>query len=357
MAYKLSPTPYYELECIAIINNILNDTPIKSKRDEAIQNRVKMHKATITQFYKRPIAIEEHVHKNINFMLPPFESNGKQLADFLFKQYTLPENHYAAVVFHHIMSLEHGVNSKETAIIDHLDQALVDNTYGQDTITSCNPAEFFALVEKSNATIEDKMAAMHLYYNFDMYLSYLTALLAHAKDLYCQACPNAESIAAPLMDILTAKTEADGIEFAKSTLGIVPDENDMHHFYPSLHRINTFAAYGIYGTNDVICEFGLHLLELIEATQDKFCSSKAEEFLKCISDSTKLNILRLLKKEPMYGSQLAKELKCTSANISHHMNALLSIGVIRIENENNRLYAHLQSDRIHAFIDGLKELF
>jgi len=357
MTYKLSPTPHYELECIAIINNIINNTPIKSERDEIIKNRGNKHKAAVTEFFKLPIAMEDHMRKNINLVLPPFEQNGKQLAQFLFKQYASPTSHYAEAVFHHIMSLEHGVDSCETAIIDHLDETLVANAYGQNIISSCTPSEFFALVEKANTTDEDKMAAMHLYYNFDMYHSYLAALLAHAKELYLQAGPNAATLAAPLMSTLESNLAESGSDYITGILGITPDETDTHLIYPTLYRVNSFAASDVYGTNIVVCEFGLHLLDFIDRIKQTSDTATAEELLKCISDNTKRSILQLLKKGPMYGSQLAKELNCTTANISHHLNRMLLIGIIRIVNENNRLYAHLEREKLHGLIDGLKEIF
>ena len=300
------------------------------------------------------IKIEEHMQKHLDFALEPFCENGMELAKFLFAQYDSPNSHYAAAIYHHIMSLEKGVDSIETAIIDHLCENHVANTCGQDSLPPISSAEFFALVEGTDATSDNKLAALHLYHNFDMYHGYLKALLANAKELYHEACPGPEIVVAPMMAALKNGLKKEGGAYVKQILGIVPSPNDRHILYPSIYRINTFAASAVHGTNIVVCEIGVHLMVFIHLAKP---DNMAEEFLKCISDKSKRKIMQLLKKGPMYGGQLAKELDCTTANISHHLNRMLAIGIIRMENDNNRLYAHLEQEKIHGYLDGLKDLF
>lgn len=75
--------------------------------------------------------------------------------------------------------------------------------------------------------------------------------------------------------------------------------------------------------------------------------TKTTQFLNCLSDSTKQAILKLLKQEPLYWSQLAEKLSCTGANISQHMSTLSDLGVVYIKKENTRVYYHLDKDVIH----------
>ncbi|MFU7518015.1 ArsR family transcriptional regulator, partial [Clostridium sp. HCS.1] len=46
------------------------------------------------------------------------------------------------------------------------------------------------------------------------------------------------------------------------------------------------------------------------------------ENLKCLSDKSQYEILKMLNIEPMYGQQIAVRLNLTTATIAYHMNTL-----------------------------------
>ncbi|BBF43381.1 arsenical resistance operon repressor [Lachnospiraceae bacterium KM106-2] len=84
---------------------------------------------------------------------------------------------------------------------------------------------------------------------------------------------------------------------------------------------------------------GLYVYQLTEHEVDK---KKRERFLmdatKAISDESRLKILRLLQKRPMYVQEIAEELSLTPATVSHHMSLLLQSKLITalIKNEKKR---------------------
>ncbi|MGM0216140.1 ArsR/SmtB family transcription factor [Enterococcus sp. AZ109] len=75
--------------------------------------------------------------------------------------------------------------------------------------------------------------------------------------------------------------------------------------------------------------------------------------LKSISDKTKLEILAYLKEKPSYNLELAEHLKLAPATISHHMNALLNSGFVKIEKKNKAYYV-LNEASIEHFIHELR---
>lgn len=75
--------------------------------------------------------------------------------------------------------------------------------------------------------------------------------------------------------------------------------------------------------------------------------------LKAISDKTKLEILASLKEKPSYNLELAEHLSLTPATISHHMNALLNAGFIKIEKKGKSYYV-LNEEAIEHFIHELR---
>ena len=78
--------------------------------------------------------------------------------------------------------------------------------------------------------------------------------------------------------------------------------------------------------------------------------------LKLLADESKLEILALLKERRRYGGELAKELKLTTATISHHMGILVENGLVTLNKEMNRVYYELDEKAIRKLLEQVWEL-
>lgn len=78
--------------------------------------------------------------------------------------------------------------------------------------------------------------------------------------------------------------------------------------------------------------------------------------LKLLSDPSKFEILRFIKNKKAYGQEIATELKLTTATISHHMNALMVLGLINIEKVDNRVYYQMNKEAVNNLLDEAKDL-
>lgn len=79
---------------------------------------------------------------------------------------------------------------------------------------------------------------------------------------------------------------------------------------------------------------------------------------KIISDRTRLEILRAIISEPTYGKLLAEKLNLTTATISHHIEVLKSVQLIKEKRIKNIKYFEANSEEIKKFFDeGLEYLF
>jgi DNA-binding transcriptional ArsR family regulator len=79
---------------------------------------------------------------------------------------------------------------------------------------------------------------------------------------------------------------------------------------------------------------------------------------KIISDRTRLEILRAIIAEPTYGKLLAEELNLTTATISHHVEVLKSVQLIKEKRIKNIKYFEANSEEIKKLFDeGLEYLF
>ncbi|MCM1154388.1 MAG: winged helix-turn-helix domain-containing protein [Roseburia sp.] len=72
--------------------------------------------------------------------------------------------------------------------------------------------------------------------------------------------------------------------------------------------------------------------------------------LKLLSDKSKFEILSYIRDKSAYGSELARHLNLTTATVSHHMNALLSSGLVRLQCVGNRVYYISNKDALEELL-------
>jgi len=355
MRYKINYEPLYEDECNDILSYIINDKSIKTDMNEMITNRGSKYKSVITQYFKQSIELEKYIKKHITFSMPGYETTGQQLAEFLFRERDITKYLFAKATFYCNYFANETSADKEIAILATVDGDLILSILEMDTPPPpITYSEFFTLLDKCQTSDENKLDAMRMYHNFDLYLGYYTAITTQVKELILAHRPNIIAEMTPLMDRMN--TEAQTI--VRDEFNVTLDDKQLYSVYPSIYRVNSASLMTVGYAEKAPFTIGFHMLDLNDLFKDtKTAGEDAEAFLKCISDSTKLSILKLLKDSPMYGSQLAEKLSCTGANISHHASALLSLGLVHYEKENNRIYIHLDKEKIIRHIDDLKELF
>lgn len=78
---------------------------------------------------------------------------------------------------------------------------------------------------------------------------------------------------------------------------------------------------------------------------------------KLLSDKSKVDILKIISKNPCYGRELAAELNLSTATISYHVNALLKEGFVKADASFNRVYYSIDLERISARLDEVKGFF
>ncbi|MDO4542224.1 MAG: winged helix-turn-helix domain-containing protein [Bacillota bacterium] len=77
--------------------------------------------------------------------------------------------------------------------------------------------------------------------------------------------------------------------------------------------------------------------------------------LKAMSDKSKFEILSSLKENPKYNLEIARDVGLTAATTSHHMNTLLSCGLVTVEKRDGRVYYQLVDKEVELAIEHLKK--
>ncbi|MCL2718413.1 MAG: helix-turn-helix domain-containing protein [Lachnospiraceae bacterium] len=364
MRYKIYNEPMYDFECKSILFHIINGTSIKKEMEDCIEeHNAESARPLVEKSFAKSFAVEKYIKENINFNLPGYEETGRETSEFLFREW---EDKDAALIdaiyaYDHLLPSE--IESKAIIIMLIIDPGYVESIWSLKSIEEGSPPpfisdnEFFRLIDNSQLGQEEKLKALKLYYEFDSYHDYASKLFRHAEDLLKVKIEEYADEIKTHMNQVEQHLLSGAVYFLKKRIGISPNDDQFYHIYPSLYHANMFVL-NVTGFSPPFIIIGTSVFSL-EDLYEKVDSDndKAARFLKCLSDNTKQNILQQLKKEPLYGSQLAEKLGCTSANISQHMNILINLDVVHVKKENNRVYFHLNKAAIHQHFDTAKELF
>lgn len=84
-------------------------------------------------------------------------------------------------------------------------------------------------------------------------------------------------------------------------------------------------------------------------------AERLSELLKVLSDKSRLEILRQLKRRPTYGKILSTRLGLTTATISRHLDQLKTINLIKEDKSNNVKYYYVNSDEVEKLFDEIRK--
>ena len=76
-------------------------------------------------------------------------------------------------------------------------------------------------------------------------------------------------------------------------------------------------------------------------------------FLKALADPNRLKILGLLTGEEATGEELADALELSEATVSHHLNRLKELGLVRVRPDGTRRFHQTDEERLTAFLKSL----
>lgn len=354
MKITVHQEPRYHYDAIRYMTIALNNSSKKQEINELIATYGTKYKNRLTKAFAPTEAMKKYVKKHINFALPGYEQDGREMAEFLAKARGNRQSTFALACAFVVFPSYETLYTKEAAILTHLyPDSLVD--YKNQIPEVADDADFFRQLTSYNLGAEETLDTMHLYYEFDRYARYLELLVADITRIIKEFYPTIQKEMDAHVQFIRTQVDAQGIDFIKDTFGASLGTAN-YEIYPAL---TTGMSLGIrpgdWTVHVNLAPYVFTLLELqaMAATEGE----GAEQFLKLISDPTKLTILKMLKAQPMYGGQLAEALNCTAANISHHTMPLLEAGLITMEKEGNRIYFNLNGDNIQKNLEGVMGLF
>lgn len=142
--------------------------------------------------------------------------------------------------------------------------------------------------------------------------------------------------------------------YISESLGININGVEEIKLYPSI------VSYGsgrlrAYNEREGVIFFGCYM-DYISELAKKNSTEKIEivNILKLLGESSKFEIIKLLKKKPMYGIEIAESLGITPPTVSHHMNNLMIYKLVRLEKIENKFCYVLNKEKIVSILKQLQ---
>ena len=213
---------------------------------------------------------------------------------------------------------------------------------------------FLALVLSSALPDSSKIAILNAHRNYAALISQLSAPL---KAVIAALSQETETLAA-LSEVLCEKVQAEGCaQYLSRTTRLTPSEDQDYRLRPFLFGMDTcLTSDESAGVVQVYC--GILRDELLTMLSGQTPVQEAVyDAYKLLGDRTRFDILCYLRVRSAYGQELSAHFGLSRNTIHHHMNKLLSYGLVRCTTAGNRVYYSLDTQAIDLLLNRQKDLF
>lgn len=216
-----------------------------------------------------------------------------------------------------------------------------------------NMKEFFTWVDEYECDALKKYELVKLYSKFDDYNIYVTDIVTKAEKIIKEFIPSKIQYINENIDKITTYLKKDNFSFIPVKLG----NESVINIYPSMVMLNALTIQKFTKNEDTSIIAGVAILELIELEQtyaSRECRNM-DKFLKALADPTKYSVLKLLRDKSYYNNQIANEIGLTGATISHHMNALVQLELVFVEQQGAKTYYGFNKNMFEKYINELRK--
>ena len=364
MNYILTENTTPLLEAFLLLGNIINDNNPKDQQENLLKcptpaaTQVAMKLDTPIKVYN---SVKEHISSNLdrlNFFFKTWEDPHTSLASLLFASTLDTSFNDQLANFKAFSSEERFEFLKGCVLSVGLDENIIDkNNPEYDMIKT--EKDLFNCIEKiKDLSYEHKYHLLLLYYHFEDLLQELHTILLDTLSIMEPFFREMQVTVTDFVEDFKRNLTEDGLYFFEKEFGITL-KSDKLKIYPTFNGFNNLTLENFLGRGSYDHMFlGIYLFEIIRLRNDIFMDEKnLAPFLKAISDPSKLEILKLLKYEKLYASQLAEKLQISNATISHHVSTLLNLNLLTFEKEQTKIYFSLNKEKVQIYLTLLQRVF
>ena len=158
-------------------------------------------------------------------------------------------------------------------------------------------------------------------------------------------------------DYLEEQLSMKGVEFIDSIIKVNYEGVENIIVYPKVIECYNCFFSSPEESNDLQLEFGYRVFDIIDSFQGKNEEEWFLNVLKCLSDGSRYEMLRLLSEKEMYGGELAGAMKLSVGTISYHTTNLLFTGLIKEKRVNSRIYYEADKEKLLKWSRLFEERF
>ncbi|MCL2547692.1 MAG: metalloregulator ArsR/SmtB family transcription factor [Symbiobacteriaceae bacterium] len=207
-------------------------------------------------------------------------------------------------------------------------------------------------LEENVNLAEDRYDLLRLYAGFAHYLRYLEPYIVTVSRVIAEQISSWQQEVHRQAKLLADRLSHDGLSLG-DWLSIREDPGELYHIYPTLDfSVTVFSGHR--GDSRLYC--CIFVDELLQSRNLSLFDSQISEISRAIAETTKLNILTMLKKGECYAGQLATALRLTSPTISYHMNSLVQLHLVNLEKRGNRVFYDLNRTTVASYLQALGKM-
>lgn len=355
---KLNPVH----EAYLLLHDIINE------EDPALQqdNLLKYHTPAAD---KMANLLEEQI--NVYNTIKEQLSDNLERLTFFFKNGENPDTSLASILFTSTLDSSFEAVAKslncfsDKERFELLRNCVLGALYGNSTdcapdcTTIQNERDLFNCIEdESGLSYEHKYYLILLYHHFDKLLEELHHILLKTAVLLEPFLDRMQAVITPFAEELKENLSESGLAFFEQEFCITLASSNLK-IYPTFVGFNKLILENFLGEGPYDHLFlGVYIVKLIRLKHITLMDDKnLPPFLKAIADPSKLEILKFLRTEKLYASQLAEKLHISNATISHHVSTLLSLELITFEREQTKIYFSLNKDKMKSYLTLLQRVF
>ena len=133
-----------------------------------------------------------------------------------------------------------------------------------------------------------------------------------------------------------------------------PEMIEHIHVYPSFSLNIGFMLNDLIVKNVVHLSIGVKRFSLLES---KMNEEELFGLLKVLTDERRFRLLKLLRKRPHYGYEIAEALGVSNSTVSHHLAILLSHKFVKSERAEHRVYFKVNTEEIKRVMGEMERMF
>lgn len=356
MNIKVFNKPNVFVECMELLMKHVNQESPRKYKGDLIQ-KYDVQSEVVEEMFIQIIEVYDHVvsHLDVSQERLAFFFATKEEMNWCCAHLLLMDRlyHQSDDIHQLLMEAHQGdkgewMNRYAKALISHI----TDHDDESTTPLISNEQELFQIIDSFEIDFERKWLCMQVYQNYESYLHELFAILNQAASLYEQKM----HLIQPLLDEFQTHYEkiveqqSASQLFSSFKMTITDTSHDLH-IYPNVMGFNSARLDHSNRTDDFEYLYTGVLFDKLSMIVHEVISDESIcKQLKILSDTSKYAILKSIRDMPAYGQELAERLNLTTATISHHMNALINSGFIKIEKRANRVYYQMDKDKLSHFL-------